>query len=412
MSIVPLRNPIVHKMLLLAENESGKTCFVLKNFLTHLIRERKIQRFRRSSEWVDIDADQRKKNSGGYHGPERRVGGVVDWTLFPLSIEEQLRRGHSLEAILGYGQRAEEIILKLKSVAETDLSVLIQGETGTGKGVVALILHKLSKRRNHPFIKVDCGAIPPTLIESELFGYERGSFTGAFKKKSGRFEVANGGTIFLDEISNLSLEMQTRLLGFLEERVVSSIGGVKSVKLDVRIISATNADLLGQVRRYPFREDLFYRLNEFEIQMPPLRQRQDDLFYLAAKFVTMANAELGKDIFGFTEGAVDFLSGYEWSGNIRELKNSIKRATLLADEVIEVEHLSSEGREGGASVTLDGCLENAFLKGRPLHEINDMIRTMVEKRIIERVYEQSCRNKRKTSEALGIAYSTLFRKMK
>jgi len=361
---------------------------------------------------LDIDADQRKKAPGGYRGPERRLDNSVDWTLFPLSVEEQLHRGHSLEAILGYGQRAQEIVLKLKNVAKTDLSVLIQGETGTGKGVAALILHKLSKRRNKPFIKVDCGAIPPTLIESELFGYERGSFTGAFKKKPGRFEMANGGTIFLDEIANLSLEMQTRLLGFLEERVVSSIGGVTSVKLDVRIITATNADLLGQIRKYPFREDLFYRLNEFEIQMPSLKERLDDLFYLAAKFVTMANAELEKSIFGFTEGAVDFLSGYEWSGNIRELKNFIKRATLLADEVIEVEHLSNKGYEGGASVSLDGCLENAFLKGHPLHEINEMIRTMVEKRIIERVYEQSCRNKKKTSEALGIDYSTLFRKMK
>ena len=399
-------------MFLPAEDERGKPCFVLKSYLTHLIRERKIQRFRRSSEWLDIDADQRKQDAGGYKGPERRQRGIVDWTLFPLSVEEQLHRGHSLEAILGYGQRAREIVLKLNSVAKTDLSVLIQGETGTGKGVAALILHKLSKRRNSPFIKVDCGAIPPTLIESELFGYERGSFTGAFKKKPGRFEMANGGTIFLDEIANLSLEMQTRLLGFLEERVVSSIGGVKSVKLDVRIISATNADLLGQIRKYPFREDLFYRLNEFEIQMPSLRERSDDLFYLVAKFVTIANAELEKKIFGFTEGAVDFLSGYEWSGNIRELKNFIKRATLLADEVIEVEHLSSQGHEGGTHVTLDGCLENAFLKGRPLHEISDMIRTMVEKRIIERVYEQSCRNKKQTSESLGIAYSTLFRKMK
>ena len=329
-----------------------------------------------------------------------------------MSIEEQLHKGHSLEAILGYGQRIQEIILKLESVAETDLSVLIQGETGTGKGIAALILHKLSKRRNHPFIKVDCGAIPPTLIESELFGYERGSFTGAFKKKPGRFEMANGGTIFLDEIANLSLEMQTKLLGFLEERVVSSIGGVKFVKLDVRIISATNADLLSQVRKYPFREDLFYRLNEFEIQMPSLRDRVDDLFYLAAKFVTMANVELEKNIFGFTEGALDFLSEYEWSGNIRELKNFIKRATLLADDVIELEHLSSNGHEGGTRLTLDGCLENAFLKGRQLHDINELIRSMAERRIIERVYEQSCRNKKKTSEILGIDYSTLFRKMK
>jgi len=216
----------------------------------------------------------------------------------------------------------------------------------------------------------------------------------------------------LDEIANLSLDMQTRLLGFLEERVVSSIGGVKSVKLDVRIISATNADLIGQVGKVPFREDLFYRLNEFEIQMPSLRERPDDLFYLAAKFVTTANAELEKNIFGFTEGAIDFLSGYKWTGNIRELKNFIKRATLLADEVIEVEHFLGKGCDEETGASLDGFLENAFLKGRSLHEINEMIRRLVEKRIIERVYEQSHKNKRRTSEVLGIDYSTLFRKIK
>jgi len=399
-------------MLIPAESESGKACFVLKNCLTRLIQERKIQRFRRSSEWLDIDADQRRKDPGGYYGPERRLSSIVDWTLFPLSIEEQLRRGHSLEAILGYGERAKEIALKLKNVAKTELSVLIQGETGTGKGIAALILHKLSKRRDNPFIRVDCGTIPPTLIESELFGHEKGSFTGAFRKEPGRFQVANGGTIFLDEIANLSLEMQTRLLGFLEERVVDSIGATRSVRLDVRIVSATNADLVGQIRKYPFREDLFYRLNEFEIHMPSLRERPDDLFYLATKFVMTANVELERNIFGFSEKAIDFLSGYEWNGNIRELKNIIKRAALLADEVIEVEHLLGEAREGEASVSLDSCLEKAFLKARPLHEINGMIRAAVEKKIIERVYEQSRRNKKKTCEALGIDYSTLFRKMK
>jgi len=218
--------------------------------------------------------------------------------------------------------------------------------------------------------------------------------------------------VFLDEIANLSMDMQTRLLGFLEERMVDSIGGVKSVRLDVRIISATNADLVDQIRNYQFREDLFYRLNEFEIHIPSLRDRSDDIFYLAAKFLLMANVELGKNIFGFSEGAIDFLSGYDWSGNIRELKNSIKRAALLADEVIEAEHFSSTARDGEKLVSLDACLENALVKGHSMHEIRGMINKVAEKTIIERVYEQSCRNKKKTCEALGIDYSTLFRKMK
>jgi len=402
----------MHNMLVPVETETGKRYIVLKHYLAPLIQERKIRRFRRASEWLDVEADQRRMDPRGYHGVERRFLNRVDCTLFPLPIDEQLTRGYSLEAILGYGERAQEIAFKLKNVAKTNLSVLIQGKTGTGKGVAALILHELSTRREKPFIRVDCGAIPPTLIESELFGYERGSFTGAFRSKPGRFQLANGGTIFLDEIANLSMEMQTRLLGFLEERVVSSIGGVRSVKLDVRIISATNADLVDQVRRYQFREDLYYRLNEYEIQMPPLRERADDLFFLTTKFLAMANAELKKNILGFSEEAIDFLSHYEWQGNIRELKNCIKRAALLADEVIEMEHLLGYSAAGEAMESLDSYLENALAKGGSLHETIDMIREIAERKIIERVYNQCGGNKKKTCEALGIDYSTLYRKMK
>jgi len=399
-------------MLVPIANESGKTYFVLKHDLTHLIKEGRVKKFRRSSEWVDVDSDQRKKDTERYNGPERRACEIIDWTLFPLSIQQQLSKGQSLEAILGYGQRAREIALRLKNVAKTDLSVLIQGKTGTGKGIAALVLHELSQRKGKAFIRVDFGAIPPTLIESELFGHEKGSFTGAFKSKPGRFGLANEGTVFLDEITNLSMDMQTRLLGFLEERVVNSIGGVSSVKLDVRIISATNTDLVGQMRGYRFREDLFHRLNEFEIHLPSLRERSDDIFYLAAKFLLIANSELEKNVFGFSEGAIDFLSGYDCNGNIRELKNLIRRGALLADEVIEVDHFLSHARDGETMESLDSCLENAFVKGRSLHEINEMIRKVAEKRIIERAYERSSRNKKKTCQALGIDYSTLFRKMK
>lgn len=400
------------KMLVPAESASGKIYFVLKHNLNQLITNRKIRKFRRSEGWFDVDKNERKGDQDDYTGPERRWCRTVDWTLFPLPVTDQLRRGQSLESVLGYGGRAREVALKLRNVAKTNLSVLVQGKTGAGKGVAASILHELSKRRDKPFIRVDCGAIPPTLIESELFGYEKGSFTGAFKSKPGRFQMANGGTLLLDEIANLSMDMQTRLLGFLEERVVNSIGGMKSIKLDVRIISATNADLAGQIRSYQFREDLFYRLNEFEIEMPSLSERPDDLLYLSTKFLTIANAELEKNIFGFSEGAIDFLSGIDCSGNIRELKNMIKRAALLADEVIEAEHLLSQACEGQITGSLDAFLESAFAKGYSLHEINEMIRKKAEKRIIERVYEQSSKNKRKACQALGIDYATLHRKLK
>jgi transcriptional regulator with PAS, ATPase and Fis domain len=403
----------MHGLLVPAKRETDTPYFVLKNNLDHLIRERKIQQFQRSDGWLAVDADQRKKGKTKpmYSGTERRACGIVDCALFSLSIEEQLRRGLSVEAVLGYGQRAREIAAKLRSVARTNLSVLIQGKTGTGKGVAALVLHELSNRRDKPFIRVDCGAIPPTLVESELFGYERGSFTGAFRSKPGRFQLANGGTIFLDEIANLGLDMQTRLLGFLEEHVVHSIGGVNSIRLNVRVVSATNADLMDQIKKYQFREDLFYRLNEFGIEMPPLKERADDLLYLATKFLTTANAELEKHVFGFSQEAIDFLSGYEWSGNVRELKNSIKKATLFADEVIEAEHLLTRARDG-ETTSLDGLLENAFAKGLPLSSINAVIRKAVEKKLIERVYAQSHNNKTRTCETLGIDYSTLYRKMK
>ena len=402
----------MHGLLVPAKREDDAAYFVLKNSLEHLISERKIQQFQRSNGWLAVGKDQRKRGADRYDGPERRASRIVDCGLFPLSIGEQLRKGLSVEAVLGYGQKAQGTAAKLRSVAKTNLSVLIQGKTGTGKGVAALVLHELSNRRDKPFIRVDCGAIPPTLIESELFGHERGSFTGAFRSKPGRFQLANGGTLFLDEIANLSLDMQTRLLGFLEEHVVNTIGGVSSVRLNVRVVSATNANLMDQIRGFQFREDLFYRLNEFGIEMSPLKERADDLFYLATKFLAVANAELGKHVFGFSQGAIDFLSGYAWSGNIRELKNSIKKAALFADEVIEAEHLLGSAHGGEPTASLDGLLENAFVKGLSLSTINDVIRKAVEKKIIERVYEQSHRNKTKTCEALGIDYSTLYRKMK
>ena len=402
----------MHGLLIPAKSSDDSPYFVLKNNLEQLIRERKIQQFRRSNGWLAVDEDQRKRDEGGYRGPERRVSRMLDCGLFPLPIEEQLRKGLAVEAILGYGQRAREVAAKLRSVAKTNLSVLIQGKTGTGKGIAALLLHGLSHRKDKPFIRVDCGAIPPTLIESELFGHEKGSFTGAFRSKPGRFHLANGGTLFLDEIGNLSLEMQTRLLGFLEEHVVNSIGGVNAVRLDVRVISATNTDLTEHIRRYLFREDLFYRLNEFEVNMPPLEERADDLYYLATKFLLIANAELGKQVFGFSQAAIDVLSTCAWNGNVRELKNMIKKATLFANDVIEPEHLLVDACDRQAAASLDSLLENAFVKGLNLSAMNDLVRKAAEKRIIERVYHQSSGNKMKTCGVLGVDYSTLYRKMK
>jgi DNA-binding NtrC family response regulator len=319
----------MYQMLVPAKGRSGRTCLVLKSDLEQLIRERKIHQFCRSDGWLDIDEDQRKQDRAGYTGPERRACKIVDFSLFPLHIKEQLQRTHAVEAVLGYGQRAREMLLEWEVVAKTNLSVVIQGKTGTGKELVALMLHELSKRKAKPFIKMDCGAVPSALIESELFGCKKGS--------PGKLRLAHGGTIFLDDIASLSLDMQTRLLGFFEER--DAPYRARSVKLDVRVVSATTVDLMDQIRSNQFRKDLFYRLNEFEIHLPSLTERPDHIFYLATKFLATANAELGKHVYGFSQEAIDFLGGYDWSGNILELKNLIRRAILFTDEVIEVEHL-------------------------------------------------------------------------
>jgi transcriptional regulator with GAF, ATPase, and Fis domain len=195
-TLVAAEGPTMYRMLVPAKTETGRAYFVLQNNLNSLIKERRIQKFRRSSGWLDIDENQRKEERNGYNGPERRFCRTVNCTLFPLSIGEQLRMGHSVEAVLGYGQSARGIAFKLKSVANTNISVLIQGKTGTGKGIAALILHALSKRKDKSFVRVDCGAIPPTLIESELFGYEKGSFTGAFRSKPGDFNWQKEGQSF------------------------------------------------------------------------------------------------------------------------------------------------------------------------------------------------------------------------
>ncbi|CAN2042844.1 Sigma-54-dependent Fis family transcriptional regulator [Candidatus Magnetomoraceae bacterium gMMP-15] len=400
------------KNLIAVKFPDGRSYFILKSVLQNLINAKKIKKFLRSNGWVDVETDQRKAYSK-YSGPEKRkIDNELDHDIYLLTIREQLNKNHSLENILGYGKRIHKTILSMKQVAKTNLSVLLQGETGTGKGVIAFLIHELSKRKCKPFITVDCGAISETLIENELFGHEKGAFTGAFQKKIGKFEVANGGTIFLDEIANIPLNMQTKILCCLEEKIIYPVGGVKPVKLNIRIISATNSNLSKEVKNSNFRNDLYYRLNEFEIYIPSLRERSEDIFFLAGKFLTIANLKLEKNVLGFSEEALEFISQYNWNGNIREMKNVINKAALLADGIINIEHFSHDIYENEKILSLDHYLENAFIKGCSLNEIVSKIKSETEKIIIQRVYEQSGRNKKKTAKILGIDYSTLYRKMK
>ena len=231
--------------------------------------------------------------------------------------------------IEGVSPASKKLSKFINLVAPTDMSVLIMGESGTGKEVVAKLIHLKSDRRNKPFIAVDCGAIPKEIASSEFFGHVKGSFTGAITDKKGHFEEANGGTIFLDEVGNLSYENQIQLLRALQERRIKPIGSSKEIEVDIRVLAATNEDLLEAVNKGDFREDLYHRLNEFAIKVPSLSERKDYLMIFASYFLEKANEKLHKNVQGFTERAVQKMLNYNWGGNLRELSNVVKRATLL-----------------------------------------------------------------------------------
>ena len=233
--------------------------------------------------------------------------------------------------IFGEGEESNYLLKQIKLVAPTNYSVLIYGESGSGKESVAQEIHLHSKRANQPFVAMDCGAISKDLAGSELFGHEKGAFTGALNQKIGHFEMANGGTIFLDEVANLPYEVQVLLLRVVQERTMKRIGGTKEIPLDVRILVASNEKLIETSKKGKFREDLYHRFNEFSIDVPPLRDRKDDIMTFAQFFLDQTNAELGKKVKGFSTDVIENFMTYAWYGNLREMKNVIKRATLLTD---------------------------------------------------------------------------------
>jgi formate hydrogenlyase transcriptional activator len=245
-------------------------------------------------------------------------------------LQEELRHEHNFEEIVGNSPALLEMLRQIESVAATDATVLICGETGTGKELVARALHDRSARQARPLVKVNCGAISAGLVESELFGHVKGAFTGALERRVGRFEVADGGTIFLDEVGELPLEIQVKLLRVLQEQEFEPVGSSRTVHVDVRVIAATNRDLDEAVREGRFRADLFYRLHVFPIQVPPLRARPSDIPQLVMFFLTRFARKLGKQIDTMPQSVMDLLSTYAWPGNIRELQNLIERAVVLS----------------------------------------------------------------------------------
>ena len=312
-----------------------------------------------------------------------------------------------LRLLLGPSAQMEKIVHQIRQVADSPLTVLVEGETGTGKELVARAVHQVSARREKPFIAVDCGAIPDTLIESELFGYEKGAFTGAQQRKEGQFELADGGTLFLDEIVNLPLSTQTKLLRALQERQVQRLGGKQPVRVDVRIIAASNVPLEREVRVGRFRQDVYYRLNEFGISLPPLRER-DDILHLANKFLPEASMELGRPCREISEAAAQVLLRYRWPGNVRELRNVIRRAILLASDVIEPEHLSVLPVDAPPASAL--CGEPASLDS--LKEVAEAAAADAEQQAIRQALHSSRGNKSEAARHLRTDYKTLHLKMK
>jgi DNA-binding NtrC family response regulator len=313
-----------------------------------------------------------------------------------------------LKWLMGPSRQMEKIVQQIKQVADSPLTILIEGETGTGKELVARATHQLSARCKKPFVAVDCGAIPETLIESELFGHEKGAFTGAHQRKEGQFSLAEGGTLFLDEIVNLPLSTQAKLLRALQERQVQPLGSRQPVRVDARIITASNVHLEQEMRAGRFRQDVYYRLNEFQIVLPPLRER-DDILHLANDFLAEASMELGRPCREISEAAAQSLLQYAWPGNVRELRNVIRRAILITSDVIELEHLSFLHADTSAAAAIR---EEQATIGRSLKEIADAATADAEQHAIRRTLRDTKGNKSEAARLLRTDYKTLHLKMK
>jgi DNA-binding NtrC family response regulator len=313
-----------------------------------------------------------------------------------------------LRWLIGQSRQMEKVVQQIRQVADSPLSIIVEGETGTGKELVARAIHQLSPRGNKPFVAVDCGAIPDTLIESELFGHEKGAFTGAHQRNEGRFQLAEGGSLFLDEIVNLPLPMQAKLLRALQERWVQPLGSKHPVHLDVRIIVASNVSLAQEAHAGRFRHDVYYRLNEFVITLPPLRER-DDILDLAYRFLVEATMEFGRTCREISEAAAEILVRYPWPGNVRELRNVVRRAVLLASDLIQPGDLSL--LPVGASPTIplrrDPAADRSSLK-----EIAGAAAADAEQQAIRRALEITMGNKSEAARLLRTDYKTLHLKMK
>jgi DNA-binding NtrC family response regulator len=324
-------------------------------------------------------------------------------------LKQQLKAKYKFENIIGSSERMQKVFSLIDRVSGTDSTVLILGESGTGKELVARALHYNSARAQNPFVPVNCGAIPEELLESELFGHEKGAFTGAFRTRIGRFELANGGSIFLDEISEMSPTLQVKLLRVIQEREFERVGGVKSIKTDVRIIAATNRDLEEEVAQGRFREDLYYRLNVIPLNLPPLRERKDDIPLLVKHFMGKYGKEKNDQITGFSRKSMNLLMHYKWPGNVRELENLVERVLVLCEGTeVDIHDLPERITSGSPQAT-------SVIPMIDLPETGIDLSTAVsefEKSIIMQALTRSNWVKNRAAKLLHVNRTTLVEKIK
>jgi len=355
--------------------------------------------------YADITTAIRSIKQGAFHyipkplNPDEVLNAIKEATSNNNHKEKTLRRTNpkaSLDYLEGFSNQSQQLMDYVEQVAPTPMSVLLVGDSGTGKEYIARLIHNKSMRKDQPFVAVDCGAIPNELAASEFFGHIKGSFTGAIADKVGHFEVANGGTLFLDEIGNLSYNTQIQLLRALQEPVIKPVGSTKEIKVDVRIIAATNENLDEAMENGRFRKDLFHRLNEFRIILPPLVERKSDIMLFANHFLDQANAYLNKSVLGFDKTIEPVFLNYDWPGNIRELKNVVKRATLLTrGDYITLNEIPAELYEKSVLDNLAGFAQE---KSEP--------------ELIRRALEVAEYNKSKAARLLKIDRKTLYNKLK
>jgi len=353
---------------------------------------------------------------------EIHINGVLERSKLRdevVNLKSELDAKKTYAGFIGDSVSMQKVKAIIEQVANSELTVLIRGESGTGKEIAARSLHQLSGRKDKPFIKVNCAAIPRDLLEAELFGYEKGAFTGAHKNKQGRFEIAHKGTIFLDEIGDMPMELQSKLLQVLEQQEFVRVGGIQNIHVDVRIICATNRNLEDAISRQEFRDDLFYRLNEIILFLPPLRDHSEDIPFLVAHFMERYNKLYNKDFSGLSPETIDHLMVFSWPGNVRQLENMIKQVVVRGEESIIIDLLSAaneqlKGREPLPSVSplsLDYGSENDPDTYSLKKRIGKTI-AREEKKLITEVLNKTNWNRRKASDLLEISYRSLLYKIK